>query len=75
LPAERSTAAVTEPVYQPPLTAREKQVAELLLDGKTSTQIAEALAIGPNTARNAIGHIYEKLGIHNRNELTRDHLT
>lgn len=65
---------MTEQVYRPPLTDREKQVAELMLEGKTSTEIAAALGVGKNTARNAIGHIYEKLGIHQRNELTPDHL-
>jgi DNA-binding CsgD family transcriptional regulator len=66
---------VVDQVYRPPLTSRERQVAELIIAGKNATEIAETLGVGRNTTRNTIGHIYEKLGIHQRDQLTRDHLS
>lgn len=50
------------------LTAREKQVLELLADGCGNTTIAEILVISPQTARTHIQNVVRKLGAHSRIE-------
>jgi DNA-binding NarL/FixJ family response regulator len=53
------------------LTQREGEVLELLQDGHTNSEIAEALAIGIETVRTHARSIYRKLGVPSRRELTR----
>jgi DNA-binding NarL/FixJ family response regulator len=53
------------------LTAREAQVVELLQDGRTNSEIAEALNIGIETVRTHARSIYRKLGVPSRRELAR----
>ena len=53
------------------LTPREAQVLELLQDGATNAEIAHELSIGIETVRTHARHIYRKLGIGSRRELTR----
>jgi DNA-binding NarL/FixJ family response regulator len=53
------------------LTAREAEVLELLQDGHTNSEIAEALSIGIETVRTHARSIYRKLGVPSRRELTR----
>ena len=53
------------------LTARERQIAWLILDGKTVTQIARTLHISPYTATDHIKAIFRKTDTHSRSELTR----
>jgi NarL family two-component system response regulator LiaR len=53
------------------LTAREAEVLELLQDGHTNSEIAEALAIGIETVRTHARSIYRKLGVPSRQELAR----
>jgi DNA-binding NarL/FixJ family response regulator len=53
------------------LTAREAEVLELLQDGSTNAEIAEALAIGIETVRTHARSIYRKLGVPSRQELAR----
>jgi two-component system response regulator DesR len=50
------------------LTAREKQVLELLVDGCGNRMIAEILVISPQTARTHIQNVVRKLGAHSRLE-------
>jgi DNA-binding CsgD family transcriptional regulator len=50
------------------LTAREIEVLALLADGLTNREIAERLFISKKTADTHIGHIFEKLNVHNRVE-------
>lgn len=45
------------------LTERESQVARLILEGLSSTQIAERLFISFNTVETHRKHIYQKLGV------------
>ncbi|MFU0507815.1 response regulator transcription factor [Pseudaminobacter sp. NGMCC 1.201702] len=52
-----------------PLSARERQVARLLLDGGCAKTISRALSISPGTVRNHIKQIYRKLGVHSQVEL------
>jgi DNA-binding NarL/FixJ family response regulator len=53
------------------LTPREADVLELLQDGATNAQIAQALTIGIETVRTHARNIYRKLGISSRRELAR----
>ncbi|MET0614927.1 MAG: response regulator transcription factor [Thermoleophilaceae bacterium] len=53
------------------LTAREGDVLELLQDGCTNSEIADALAIGVETVRTHARSIYRKLGVPSRRELAR----
>ena len=51
------------------LSAREAEVMEHIVRGKTVVRIAEELVISENTVRTHVRHIYQKLDIHNRQEL------
>lgn len=50
------------------LTAREKEIALLLAQGRTRAWIAESLCISENTVATHVRHIYQKLGVANRQE-------
>ncbi|HEX4471574.1 MAG TPA: AAA family ATPase [Nocardioides sp.] len=52
-----------------PLTAREQEVLELLVQGKTNDQIGSALFMSPRTASVHVSHILAKLGASNRTEV------
>lgn len=54
------------------LTAREREVSFLLIDGKTYKQVAFHLHISPDTVRQHIKNIYKKLQINCRVELIRE---
>lgn len=51
------------------LTNREQEVFVLLLQGRRATWIAQKLYISDNTARAHVKHIYQKFGVHSREEL------
>ncbi|PLS02841.1 response regulator transcription factor [Neobacillus cucumis] len=51
-----------------PLTDREKEVLELVADGKNTKEIAETLSIKAGTVRNYISIILDKLEVKNRIE-------
>jgi DNA-binding NarL/FixJ family response regulator len=53
------------------LTPREADVLELLQEGATNGQIAQALSIGIETVRTHARNIYRKLGISSRRDLAR----
>jgi transcriptional regulator of acetoin/glycerol metabolism len=53
------------------LTQTERLVADLATRGQTNREIGEALVISPHTVDSHIRHIYAKLGISSRVELTR----
>ena len=50
------------------LTSREREVLRLLVAGKSTAELAEALFVAPATARNHIQSIMHKLGAHSRLE-------
>lgn len=50
------------------LTAREREVLQLLIDGKSTAALARALVVSPATARNHVQSIMTKLGAHSRLE-------
>jgi len=51
------------------LSARERQIARLLLDGSTSAEIARTLHISGYTANDHIKAVFRKAGAHSRQEL------
>ena len=53
------------------LTAREREVFHLVIDGKTTKEVAKQLGISPKTAENHRSRLMEKLGVHNTAELVR----
>lgn len=55
-------------VQSPELSARERQVLELVALGLTNKEIAERLTISPVTARNHVSRILTKLGLENRTQ-------
>jgi DNA-binding CsgD family transcriptional regulator len=48
------------------LTAREREILNLVADGATNTRIAATLGISPATVRKHLEHIYEKLHVSTR---------
>ena len=48
------------------LTKREKEVFDLLILNKTTTEIASILAISEKTVRNHISNVIQKLGVTSR---------
>jgi len=50
------------------LSSREKNILEILSQGKSNCEIAEALGISEKTVRNYISNIFKKLNVSNRTE-------
>jgi DNA-binding NarL/FixJ family response regulator len=50
------------------LTAREREVLELIATGLTNDEIAERLVLGAGTIKTHVNHIFLKLGVRNRAE-------
>ncbi|HSQ79018.1 MAG TPA: LuxR C-terminal-related transcriptional regulator, partial [Candidatus Bathyarchaeia archaeon] len=53
------------------VTAREAEIVRLLLEGRDSKGIGQALFISDHTVKNHIHNIYQKLGLRNRIQLVR----
>lgn len=53
------------------LTDREKEVLKLIVDGKTSRQIADDLSVSIKTVVTHRANLMDKLGIHNRAQLVQ----
>jgi DNA-binding CsgD family transcriptional regulator len=53
------------------LTPQELQIGLLLAGGKTTRETAAALFLSPKTAEYHLRHVYQKLGIHSREELAQ----
>jgi DNA-binding CsgD family transcriptional regulator len=53
------------------LTPQELQIAMLLTAGKTTRETAAALFLSPKTVEYHLRHVYQKLGIHSRDELAQ----
>ena len=51
------------------LSAREAQVAELVLHGYRNTEIAATLGITAGTTKKHLTHIYDKVGVNTRSQL------
>jgi non-specific serine/threonine protein kinase len=52
-----------------PLTAREKQVALLIAEGRTNSEIAGRLKMADRTADAHVEHIRNKLGLRTRSQI------
>ncbi|BFT63900.1 PAS domain S-box protein [Pseudomonas moorei] len=50
------------------LTARERDVLELICEGLADKEIAARLKLAPNTVRNHVATVYSKLDVHSRSE-------
>ena len=50
------------------LTTREREIGVLLAYGRTQPWIAERLSISENTVGTHVRHIYQKAGVHGRQE-------
>jgi DNA-binding CsgD family transcriptional regulator len=50
----------------PRLTPREREILELVAEGRTNAEIAERLWVSPLTVRRHLENIYTKLGVHTR---------
>lgn len=53
------------------LTDREREVFQLVVEGKTNAQVADILCISPKTVDNHRTRLMEKLGVHSTAELVR----
>jgi DNA-binding CsgD family transcriptional regulator len=51
------------------LTERETEILGFLLSGRSTPRIAQALCVSENTINSHIQHIYQKFGVHNRQDL------
>lgn len=54
------------------LTAREREVLQLIVDGHTTQQVADILSISPHTATRHRANLMQKLNAHNQVELVRN---
>ena len=52
------------------LTPREREVAALIIEGRSSDDIAASLFLSPHTVRDHTKAIFGKVGVHNRRHLT-----
>jgi DNA-binding NarL/FixJ family response regulator/tetratricopeptide (TPR) repeat protein len=53
------------------LTAREREVAELVADGRSNKEVAGTLFLSEKTVEHHLSRIYAKLGVRSRTELAR----
>ncbi len=54
-----------------PLTAREREIADLVAAGRTNREVAEQLVLSVKTVEAHLRNIYAKLGVRSRVELAR----
>ena len=55
-----------EGVPFPALTAREREILDLLADGRTNAEIAQTLFLSPKTVKNNLSSVYAKLQVADR---------
>jgi DNA-binding CsgD family transcriptional regulator len=53
------------------VTRREREVLDLVAEGKTNAEIAAALCLSPGTVRRHLENVYAKLGVHTRTAAAR----
>lgn len=77
-PSEKPTAAQVKPVFATlssdpfdgfGLTPREQQIASLLVRGRDVAYICDELMLSKNTVRSHIKSVYQKTGVHSKQEL------
>ncbi len=62
------TSSAHDQVLIDPLSAREQEVLEVLAQGASNQEIAQALVIAPNTVKRHVQTIMAKLGVRNRTQ-------
>ena len=55
-----------EQQLMPRLTAREREILDLVAEGRTNAEIAELLWVSRGTVRKHLDNVYAKLGVHTR---------
>jgi DNA-binding CsgD family transcriptional regulator len=75
LAATGETRRPRDPATIGELTPQELQIALLLTAGRTTRETAAALFLSPKTVEYHLRHVYQKLGIHSRDELERTLVT
>lgn len=55
------------------LSAREREIADLYSRGLSARRVAERCGISARTVETHVRHVYEKLGLHGRDELIERH--
>ena len=60
--------ATDGPRVEARFTEREAEVAELMADGRSNAEIAEALFLAESTIKSHMASIFTKLGVHSRKE-------
>jgi DNA-binding CsgD family transcriptional regulator len=53
------------------LSAREREIAELVAEGISNAEIGQRLSISARTVGTHLANVYERIGIHNRTALTK----
>ena len=66
--AVANTGTTTTLAETPMLSARERQILELLAQGLSNKQLARALSVSENTVKTHLGNLYAKLGVGRRTE-------
>lgn len=72
--ANRESAHAERPFGVERLTPQERKVLHLAIKGRTNGEIASELGVAQNTVKNHLAHIYAKMGVSNRTELTSEYL-
>lgn len=65
---ERMRRAVEGVASAASLTKREAEILNLLVEGRSRSYICQHFAISEGTARTHISHVYQKLGVHGKDE-------
>lgn len=69
VPRTPSGASELAPTEASPLSRREREVADLIADGKSNKAIAETLVVSPRTVHGHVERIMAKLGFHSRAQI------
>ena len=66
---EGAPEATEQPPATGPLTARQREVADLIAQGLTNRQIAERLVVSPHTVERHVEHVLNRLGLTSRTQV------
>ena len=69
--SNKTPATEVQAITRDRLTPREREITQLLAEGKSSKEVAVALGISVKTAETHRANIMRKLGIHSVSELVR----
>ena len=68
--ARREMSKISTRVPVGSLTDTERRIAGLVAQGKTNREVASAMFVTENTVQTHVRHIFQKLGVRSRTELT-----